>query len=354
MEWARHYGRIYVLNVLLNLIFYSLCLVYSAVILFTIVFHYLRKPSKYSWTVKNRARPQALENPHFGTHKFIQLQNVKLHYVEAGVKEKPLMIFIHGFPDFWYSWRHQIKQFAQDYWIIALDTRGYGDSEKPKGIQFYKLNYLIDDLKNLIDGLERKKCILVGHDWGGVILWLFTMRYPSMVEKYIVLNTPHPKAYRELVCSSFKQFKSSWYIFFYQMPFFPEFCLRMNDMECFRYIFTNDTKKNYILNEGETEAYKFIFGKPGAFTFPVNYYRANFSITLPPQEIAKSLPDDFPKGLLIFGENDKLLAARRLVEKSKEFVPNLETLLISDACHFVHQEEPDKINTAMRHFFQAE
>ena len=123
-------------------------------------------------------------------HNFISTNGINLHYVSEGAGK--LMLMLHGFPEFWYSWRHQIKEFASDYHAVALDLRGYNDSDKPASLSAYQMSEFIQDIKSVITGLGYEDCILVAHDWGGAIAWNFAYAYPEMVEKLIVLNIPHP------------------------------------------------------------------------------------------------------------------------------------------------------------------
>lgn len=122
------------------------------------------------------------------------------------------MLFVHGYPEFWFSWRDQLKHFAKNYWVVAFDLRGYGDSEKPSGVSNYSVEHLVGDVVGLVKALGKERCILVGHDWGGVICWYTAARSAStsIVEKLIIMNAPHPAAYQKKIRSSVKQFLKSW------------------------------------------------------------------------------------------------------------------------------------------------
>ena len=129
------------------------------------------------------------------THDFITTNGIRLHYVTQG--SGPLMLFLHGFPEFWYSWRHQIPEFAKDYKVVAIDLRGYNDSDKPADSTAYSMPEFINDVQGVITGLGYERCVLVGHDWGGAIAWSFAYAHPEMVERLIVLNIPHPAKFAE-------------------------------------------------------------------------------------------------------------------------------------------------------------
>ena len=127
-------------------------------------------------------------------HDYIATNGIKLHYVTQG--QGKLMLMLHGFPEFWYSWRHQIPEFARDYQVVALDLRGYNDSDKPPQKSAYIMSEFLADIKGAIAGLGHERCILVAHDWGGAIAWHFAEAYPEMLDRLIVLNLPHPAKFR--------------------------------------------------------------------------------------------------------------------------------------------------------------
>ncbi|XP_067000786.2 epoxide hydrolase 4 [Anabrus simplex] len=304
------------------------------------------------WHKKKRDTPPAcLTDPALGTHKYIQLSEVKIHYVEKGDPSKPLMLFVHGFPEFWFSWRHQLKEFSKDYWTVALDMRGYGDSEKPSGTEHYQMKHLVNDLKELVEGLGRTKCILVAHDWGGAVGWQFVRTHPEMIEKYIIMDAPHPVGFREFMISNKKQFLMSWYIFFFQVPCLPELFMTMYDMSGFKKMFVNkDSNSKTPVMDEDIEAYKYTFGKPGAYTPPINYYRANMG---KPVKESKGNTEERTKlqGLLIAGEKDDFLSIDllKLAQKSE---PNLLVEVVKKANHFVQQDDPETVNKLIRNFLK--
>ncbi|KAG8280257.1 Epoxide hydrolase 4 [Homalodisca vitripennis] len=255
--------RAWVVPGIMFTILYSISVFYGVLFLLRFLYRWVRNPSERFWRVSKREVPPAcLNDPSLGNHAYVQLKHVKLHYVENGDKSKPLMLFLHGFPEFWYSWRHQLKEFSKDYWVVAVDMRGYGDSEKPEGIRFYRLKYLVEDVKNLIEALGREQCTLVAHDWGGMVAWYFLMIYPKWVDTYIIMNAPHPVVFRKMMIKRFSQFRKSWYIFFFQLPYLPEMYMRIKDMSKINKLFTSKKSPSPYTAE-DIEAYKFTFGKPG-------------------------------------------------------------------------------------------
>ena len=150
------------------------------------------------------------------THKYAENNGVKLHYVTMG--EGPLIVFIHGFPDFWYSWQHQMNGLKDSFRVAALDTRGYNKSDKPEKQEDYAMRLLIQDVAAVIKAEGEEKAIIVGHDWGGAIAWQFVMNMPHMAEKLIIVNLPHPKGMMRELSSNVEQQNNSEYARNFQKP----------------------------------------------------------------------------------------------------------------------------------------
>ena len=167
-------------------------------------------------------------------HKFIETNGIRLHYVSQGTGK--LMLMLHGFPEFWYSWRYQIEEFSPDYHTVAIDLRGYNDSDKPEGTEAYQMSEFIED-RGVIEGLGYQDCILVAHDWGGAIAWNFAYAYPEMVSKLIVLNIPHPALFAAGLKTP-QQLLKSWYIFAFQIPGLPEWLFELNDYQAIKEAFS--------------------------------------------------------------------------------------------------------------------
>jgi pimeloyl-ACP methyl ester carboxylesterase len=203
-------------------------------------------------------------------HAYIVSNGVKLHYVTQG--EGPLLLFLHGFPEFWYSWRHQIPEFAKDYHVVALDLRGYNNSDKPHDPGSYTLEELVLDIEGVVQGLGYERCFLVGHDWGGVVAWGFAYTYPEMVEKLAILNMPHPAKFLEGIRQP-QQMLRSWYILGFQIPNIPEILLQLNDYQAIANIFTASATNKSAFTPADLEAYKDAAAKRGALTAMLNYYR---------------------------------------------------------------------------------
>jgi len=202
------------------------------------------------------------------THREAVVNGVRLHYVEQGAG--PLVVLLHGFPEFWYSWRHQIPALAEaGFRVIAPDQRGYNTSEKPRGVRSYRVEHLVDDVAALIQHAGESRATVVGHDWGGAVAWAVPMLRPEVVDKLIVLNAPHPQAYnREL-----RRFRT-WYVFFFQLPWLPEAGIRFRDYRLIERTMTREPKRPGAFSEDDIAAYKQALSQPGALSAGINYYRA--------------------------------------------------------------------------------
>ncbi len=274
---------------------------------------------------------------------YIITNGVKLHYVTQG--EGKLMLMLHGFPEFWYSWRHQIPEFASDYKVVALDLRGYNDSEKPKDVSAYQISELVNDIKGVIQGLGYESCILVGHDWGGMIAWYVAYNYPELVDKLIVMNIPHPAKFAEALRSSPQQLLRSWYVFFFQLPLLPELLFQWDDYRLIASSFIDMAIDKDTFSEADLNAYKDAAAKRGAITAMLNYYRNVFQGLLNQRQWdVLQIPT-----LMIWGENDTALG-KELTYNTKDYVPDLQIRYIPNCSHWVQQEQCQLVNQYMREF----
>ncbi|NJO71924.1 MAG: alpha/beta hydrolase, partial [Oscillatoriales cyanobacterium RM1_1_9] len=237
------------------------------------------------------------------TSNFIIANSIKLHYVTQGSGK--LILMLHGFPEFWYSWRHQIPEFASHYKVVALDMRGYNDSDKPREVSAYRPEAVIADIKAVIEALDYEQCILVGHDWGGAIAWGFAYAYPEMVEKLIVLNIPHPAKFKDGLWN-LEQLQKSWYIFFFQLPILPELFLQADDYRAIAAAFIDMAIDKSTFSSEDLEAYKDAAARRGALTAMVNYYRNIFQGLLDPNRAEEWGLLRVPT-LMIWGEDDQAL-----------------------------------------------
>jgi pimeloyl-ACP methyl ester carboxylesterase len=278
-------------------------------------------------------------------HQFILSNGVRLHYVTQG--NGPLMLMLHGFPEFWYSWRHQIPAFAQDYKVVALDQRGYNDSDKLTDLSAYRMDELVADVRGVIQGLGYDRCILVGHDWGGAVAWNFAYAHPEMLEKLIVLNLPHPAKFAAGLRTPQQLLKSS-YIFFFQIPFLPELVIQSFDFRLLEEAFIGMAVDKTAFTPTDLNAYKQAAAKPGALTAMLNYYRANI---FQPELASREWGVLQVPTLLIWGENDTALG-KELTYGTEAYVQDLTVRYIPNCSHWVQQEQPQLVNQYMQEFLQ--
>jgi pimeloyl-ACP methyl ester carboxylesterase len=278
-------------------------------------------------------------------HNFISTNGINLHYVSQGSGK--LMLMLHGFPEFWYSWRHQIKEFASDYHTVALDLRGYNDSDKPASLSAYQMSEFIQDLKGVITGLGYEDCILVAHDWGGAIAWNFAYAYPEMVEKLIVLNIPHPAKFAQGLRTP-EQLLKSWYILAFQIPFLPELLFQLNDYQAIKEAFSGMAIDKTAFSEADLNAYRDAAAKPGALTAMINYYRGIFPLLFNSEPEWQIL--EIPT-LTIWGEADTALG-KELTYGTEAYVRDWQIKYIPDCSHWVQQEQPALVNAYIWEFLQ--
>ncbi|NJN59158.1 MAG: alpha/beta hydrolase [Leptolyngbyaceae cyanobacterium SL_5_9] len=268
-------------------------------------------------------------------HDYIISNGIRLHYVTQG--EGPLMLMLHGFPEFWYSWRKLIPEFAQNYKVVALDLRGYNDSEKPADKSAYVMSEFIKDVEGVVRGLGYDRCILVGHDWGGAIAWNFAYAYPEMVEKLIILNLPHPAKFAEGLRTPQQLLRSS-YMFFFQIPWLPELLVQASSYQVVSAALTGMAVNKNAFSDTDLAAYKEAVAKPGALTAMLNYYRNVFQQGIVEREWGVL---DVPT-LMIWGEDDTALG-KELTYGTEAYVKNFQIRYIPNCSHWVQQERPDLV-----------
>ncbi len=275
-------------------------------------------------------------------HATIGTNGLQLHYVTQG--EGPLMVFLHGFPEFWYSWRHQIPEFAQDFKVVAPDLRGYNESEKPARQSAYGIADLVEDVKGLIQGLGYDRCVLVGHDWGGAIAWNFAYSYPDLLTHLIILNLPHPARFAAGLRTP-QQLLRSWYILFFQIPGLPEFLIRMGNYRALETALRGMAVRQDTFSSEDIDRYKAAFAKPGALTASLNYYRNAFHQGF----LAHSWPVLTVPTLMIWGEQDTALG-KELTYGTEQYVQDFQIRYIPQCSHWVQQEQPELVNQYIRDF----
>ncbi len=286
---------------------------------------------------------------------FTELNGVRLHYVSTG--QGKLVMFVHGFPQFWAQWENQLVEFGKDCQAVALDMRGYNLSAKPSNVEQYHVKELIEDLRALAEHLDHKKFILVAHDWGGAVAWSFAMRHPEWLEKLIIINAPHPAIFaRELLHNPAQQ-KASSYMLLFRSPGAEQELSADNYAWLTAALFKWGSK--WEMTEELQNKYITAWSQPGALTGGLNYYRVSplypptsnedegrikGVMDLPREMFAVKVPT-----LVIWGELDQALLVGNL-NGLEEYVDELTVERIPDGSHWVVHEQPELVNSMIREF----
>jgi pimeloyl-ACP methyl ester carboxylesterase len=278
------------------------------------------------------------------THREAIVNNVRLHWVEAG--EGPPVLLLHGFPEFWYEWRHQLPAVAQmGFRAVAPDLRGYNLSEKPGGVSAYRIEQLVGDVQGLIRHLGVERAHVVGHDWGGLVAWWLAMMAPERVDRLVIINAPHPQAFRRELMTP-DQMLRSWYAAAFQVPLLPEAAFRANGFAMLQKIFRASSVRPGAFTDEDIRRYQEAAARPGAIEAMINYYRAAARNPSPP---TRTIPHPT---LLIWGEQDQALSIR-LTEGLEPWVPDIRVERIPDVSHWVPAEAPDRVNALLSGFLPA-
>jgi pimeloyl-ACP methyl ester carboxylesterase len=289
------------------------------------------------------------------SHTEIETNGITLHTVTAGPEDGPLVVCLHGFPEFWYAWHHQIPALADaGYRVVAPDMRGYNCSEKPDGVSSYRIEELVSDVVGLVRACDRKQATIVGHDWGGLVAWQTAIDRADIVDRLVVLNAPHPSAYERALRTSPEQLCKSWYVGAFQLPAIPELVLGWNDFAVIDRLCTSGTVTPDAFSEQDMQFYKRALSRPGARTAALNYYRAMARRNMW-RTITQGGVGDLPVGvptLLFWGEQDSALDIS-LTEGLEQWVPDIRVERIPDASHWVQFDAPDRVSESLVAHFDS-
>ena len=279
---------------------------------------------------------------------YADLSETRLHYVEAG--EGPLVVLLHGFPEFWYGWRFQIPALAAaGFRVVAPDIRGYNTSSKPPGVAAYDVDRLAVDVRDLIQERGAQAARVAGHDWGAVAAWVTAMNHPEVVERLAILNVPHPRRFLRGVRRP-RQLAKSWYMFFFELPWLPEGAARAGRWRFFRVWSLGTAASPGAFTAQDIDRYLEAWSQPGAATATINYYRALFRQS-PRRTEARIRVVQAPT-LVIWGERDRYLG-RELADPDPADVANLERVVRPpDASRSVQHDEPERVNQLLTEFFR--
>jgi pimeloyl-ACP methyl ester carboxylesterase len=302
------------------------------------------------------------ENKPVLKEQYIQVSGLRMHCMTAG--KGPLILFLHGFPEFWYEWKNQLAEFSKDHLVVAPDMRGYNLSDKPDSEEQYRMGYLVDDVLNLADHYSHgKKFVLVAHDWGGAVAWAFAIAHPERLDKLVIVNAPHPGVFGRLLASDPKQQQASQYMLMFRSAQ-AEQMLSANNYTPLVTAVLGAGLKDGVFTEDDKQAYIKAWSQPGALTGGLNYYRANR--VGPPASGQSSDASEAPQGsfgvdpsklavkvatLVIWGEKDTALLTGNL-DGLDQFVPQLTIKRIPEGTHWVIHEKPAEVNGYIREFIR--
>lgn len=286
--------------------------------------------------------------------RFVGANGQILELAEAGDRaSSKLAIMLHGFPELNFSWRHQMPVLANKGWRVwAPNMRGYGASTKPEGIAAYHIDCLIEDVAALIDLARAEtpvsEVMLVAHDWGAVIAWMFAIRRARPIDRLVIMNVPHPKcAEREI--RKWRQLRKSWYMFFFQLPWLPEKLLLASNARAIRNAFTGSAANKHKFSKADLEVYAAAAQRPGAVRAMLNYYRALFRYR-DPAALGIAMVD--VPTLVFWGENDVALDIH-LLDGMEQWVPRLTLHRLPGISHWVQQDAPEEVNRLLGDWLEA-
>jgi epoxide hydrolase 4 len=279
-------------------------------------------------------------------HGFATPAGVRLHFVAAGPRDGRPVLLLHGFPEFWYGWRHQLPALAAaGFRAVAPDGRGYNLSGKPPCVADYAIDRLVAD----VVGLARTfggRVSLVGHDWGGVVAWFVAMWHPDLIDRLVILNAPHPAAYLRELRRSIDQPLRSWYTALFQLPWLPEALALADDCAILRHTLRRDPARPGAFSDADVAEYVRAWTRPRAMTCAINYYRATF-------RSASSVRKQFVRiacpTLLVWGVRDRYLAPA-LADGLETWVPRLCVERLPQASHWVQHDELQTVNRLIVEF----
>jgi epoxide hydrolase 4 len=288
-------------------------------------------------------------------YDYAPLGDLRLHYATCGAETDPLVILLHGFPEFWYSWRHQLPVLGARYHVVAPDMRGYNLSDKPPRISDYRIEHLVGDVVGLIKYFGKSEAAIVAHDWGAGVAWALAKRRPEMVTKLAALQVPLPAAWSRNL--TFAQLLRSWYMFFFQLPWLPEWWASANNFARMEKMYRTTAVRRGAFTDEDIQAYKEALKRPRALTSGINYYRANVLRSLFRGGVETPSAGDgrirVPT-LFIYGEKDMAIIPATVRGLDQFIDAPYRELRIPDSGHWVQNEAVVEVNEALQKFLAEE
>jgi pimeloyl-ACP methyl ester carboxylesterase len=272
---------------------------------------------------------------------------LELHAVAAGPPDGPVLLLLHGFPEFWFSWRNQIEPLASaGFRVIVPDQRGYNTSSKPRGASSYALSHLTSDVLAIADQLGQARIFLAGHDWGAAVAWSVALLHPQRVAKLAILNVPHPSVMRRYLKTNRRQLRRSWYMFFFQLPWLPEAAFSAFNFRLGVRSLVRSSRPGTFSSE-DLALYRAAWSQPGALTAMINWYRAAFRYRSKFTDSTVHVPTR-----ILWGERDAFLLSE-MAHDSLRYCDSAELYTFANASHWLQHEEPTRVSELLIDFFRT-
>lgn len=282
------------------------------------------------------------------TTRVVEANGLRFTCDECGRGEN-VALLLHGFPEARISWRHQLGPLAAQGWrVVAPDLRGYGDSARPAERGAYRMDRLIEDAAALFDVYGARRRLLVGHDWGAAIAWMFALRQTRALDGLVIMNVPHPAVFRRVLRRPSRQWLRSWYILFFQLPLLPELAITARGAKAIEQAFTGMARNPRAFPPAVLARYRENALRPGAATAMINYYRANTDLLATLDRVATI---DVPT-LMIWGEHDSALGLE-LTTGYGDLVADFTLRRLPNASHWVQQDAPNEVNAILADWMSA-
>jgi pimeloyl-ACP methyl ester carboxylesterase len=283
-----------------------------------------------------------------GESRTVDVGDVTLHVRTAGHEDRPLVVLLHGFPEFWYCWHEHVPAIANaGFRVVAPDQRGYNRSDKPDDVGAYRLEALTGDVLGLLDAFDADSATLVAHDWGATVAWWTALHHPDRVDRLCVMNVPHPTVFADTLRSSTRQKLRSWYAGFFQLPVVPEQVFSIADHRMLVRALRSSSQPG-TFTDAELSRYREAWSQPGAIRGMLNWYRAAARYGIRP---TREVVD--PETLVLWGARD-LALKRSMAYESVDYCRDGRLKMFWDASHWLHHEQPGLVCDAIVGFLKGE
>jgi pimeloyl-ACP methyl ester carboxylesterase len=273
-------------------------------------------------------------------HLFFESNGIRLHVVAAGPADGPVVMLLHGFPEFWKGWSRQIGPLAAaGYRVIVPDQRGYNLSDKPKRVADYRLDVLAGDVLGILNALGVARAFIAGHDFGATVAWWLVVFHPERCRAAAMLNVPHPRVMQRRLQGSFAQMARSWYMFFFQLPTLPERWFTWRHCQVGARLMVRSSRAG-TFSEEDLDDYRRAWSRPGALRAMIHWYRAAFRFALPKRPDAEwrvTVPV-----LILWGEEDAFLG-REMAGESLALCDDGRCVMLPGVSHWIQHEEPERV-----------